>query len=207
MDITTMNPAEVRAAFRRNEWVRPTAGLAKGFVQANLVVLKKEMAFDFLLFCVRNPKPCPVLDVTEPGSPVPRLVAPEADLRTDLPRYRIYRHGELVEEVTDIQSYWEEDLVAFLLGCSFTFEQALLGNGIPVRHIEEKRNVPMYRTNIPCVPAGRFKGPMVVSMRPIPERDVVRAVQVTSRFPAVHGAPVQIGNPEAIGIRDLSRPD
>ncbi len=207
MDITTMNPAEVRAAFRRNEWVRPTAGLAKGFVQANLVVLKKEMAFDFLLFCVRNPKPSPFLDVTEPGSPVPRLVAPEADLRTDLPRYRIYRHGELVEEVTDIQSYWEEDLVAFLLGCSFTFEQALLGNGSPVRHIEEKRNVPMYRTNIPCVPAGRFKGPMVVSMRPIPERDVVRAVQVTSRFPAVHGAPVQIGNPEAIGIRDLSRPD
>jgi uncharacterized protein YcsI (UPF0317 family) len=156
---------------------------------------------------MRNPKPCPVLDVTEPGSPVPRMAAPAADLRTDLPKYRIYRRGELVEETTDIRSHWAEDLVAFLLGCSFTFEQALLANGIPVRHIEENCNVPMYRTSIPCVPAGRFKGPMVVSMRPIPEKQVVRAVQVTSRFPAVHGAPVQIGNPEAIGIRDLSRPD
>ncbi len=207
MDVAAMSPAELRALFRRNEWVRPTSGLARGFVQANLVVLKKDLAFDFLLFCMRNPKPCPVLDVTEPGSPVPRMAAPAADLRTDLPKYRIYRRGELVEETTDIRSHWEEDLVAFLLGCSFTFEQALLANGIPVRHMEENCNVPMYKTNIPCVPAGRFKGPMVVSMRPIPEKQVVRAVQVTSRFPAVHGAPVQIGNPEAIGIRDLSRPD
>lgn len=206
-NVADIKPAEARAMFRRNELIRPTAGMASGFTQANLAILKKELAFEFLLFCQRNPKPCPVLDVTEPGSPVPRLVAPEADLRTDLPKYRIYRHGELVEEVADIVKYWEDDMVAFLLGCSFTFEQALLNNGIPVRHIEENCNVPMYKTNIPCVKAGRFEGPMVVSMRPIPERDVVRAVQVTSRFPAVHGAPVHIGNPESIGIEDMDRPD
>lgn len=206
-NVADLQPAEARALIRRNEWVRPTSGMANGFAQANLVILKKELAFEFLLFCQRNPKPCPVLDVTEPGSPVPQLVAPGADLRTDLPKYRIYRQGELVEEVSDLLSYWEDDLVAFLLGCSFTFEQALLHNGIPVRHIEEDCNVAMYKTSITCVPAGRFAGPMVVSMRPIPEKDVVRAVQVTSRFPAVHGAPIHIGNPQAIGITDLQRPD
>lgn len=207
MNLASMHPAELRAMIRRNEWVRPTAGMASGFTQANLVILKKAWAFEFLLFCVRNPKPCPVLDVTEPGSPIPKLVAPKADLRTDLPKYHIYRHGELVEEVTHIKKYWEDDMVAFLLGCSFTFEQALMNNGIPIRHIEENRNVAMYKTNIPCVEAGRFKGPMVVSMRPIPEKDIVRAVQVTSRFPAVHGAPIHIGNPESIGIMDLDQPD
>ncbi|GAX91541.1 putative hydro-lyase [Effusibacillus lacus] len=207
MSVANMTPAEVRALIRRNELVRPTSGMANGYTQANMAILKKDLAFEFLLFCQRNPKPCPVLDVTEPGSPVPRLVAPGADLRTDLPKYRIYRHGELVEEVTDIVQYWEDDMVAFLLGCSFTFEQALMNNGIPVRHIEEECNVAMYKTNIPCVKAGRFEGPMVVSMRPIPEKDVVRAVQVTSRFPAVHGAPVHIGNPESIGIQDLHKPD
>ncbi|SEN22796.1 putative hydro-lyase [Lihuaxuella thermophila] len=207
MDVARMKPEEARAMIRRNEWTRPTSGVAGGYTQANLVILKKDLAFEFLLFCQRNPKPCPVLDVTEPGSPVPNLVAPEADVRTDLPKYRIYRHGELVEEVTDIVKFWEDDLVAFLLGCSFTFESAMLKNGIPVRHLEEGCNVPMYKTHIPCVKAGRFEGPMVVSMRPIPETHVVRAVQVTSRFPAVHGAPVQIGNPEAIGISNMDRPD
>jgi uncharacterized protein YcsI (UPF0317 family) len=207
IELSTAHPSKVREYIRRNEWRQPTSGLANGFTQANLVILKKELAFEFLLFCQRNSKPCPVIDVTEPGSPVPQLVAPDADLRTDIPKYRIYRNGELSEEVDDIISYWEDDMVAFLLGCSFTFEKALLDNGIPVRHIECGTNVPMYKTNIPCVKAGRFEGPMVVSMRPIPEKDVVRAVQVTSRFPAVHGAPIHIGNPESIGIRDLQKSD
>ncbi|GAB6935621.1 putative hydro-lyase [Calditerricola yamamurae] len=206
-DIAKLSPHEARMMIRRGEWVRPTPGMANGYVQANLVVLRKEWAFDFLLFCQRNPKPCPVLDVTEPGSPVPEQVAPTADLRTDVPKYRIYRHGELVEETTDLLSHWQDDFVAFLLGCSFTFEKALLDAGIPVRHLEEGKNVPMYRTTLPCRKAGPFEGPLVVSMRPIPAQDVARAVQVTARFPAAHGAPVHIGAPEAIGIHDLSRPD
>ncbi|CEH31403.1 hypothetical protein AM501_16240 [Aneurinibacillus migulanus] len=202
-----LTPTEARALIREGKWNRPTSGMAAGYTQANLAILKKELAFEFLLFCQRNPKPCPVLDVTEAGSPVPKLIAPDADIRTDIPAYRVYRHGELVDEVTDILSYWEDDMVAFLLGCSFTFEQAMLKNDIPVRHIEEDCNVPMYQTNIPCIKAGRFEGPMVVSMRPVPEKDVVRAVQVTSRFPAVHGAPVHVGNPASIGIRDIHQPD
>ncbi|AJQ25717.1 putative hydro-lyase [Pelosinus fermentans] len=206
-DTANMSPAEIRAMIRNNEWIKPTSGMAKGFTQANLAILKKDLAFEFLLFCQRNPKPCPILDVTEPGSPIPRLIAPEADIRTDIPKYRIYRSGELTEEVTDIMKYWEDDMVAFLIGCSFTFEHPLMNNGIPVRHIEENCNVAMYKTNIPCVKAGRFEGPMVVSMRPIPEKDVVRAVQITSRFPAVHGAPIQIGNPARIGIKDINKPD
>jgi uncharacterized protein YcsI (UPF0317 family) len=207
MDYTAMKPDAVRKLFRSNELELPTTGMARGFTQANLAILKKDLAFDFLLFCQRNPKPCPILDVTELGSGVPRLVAPGADLRTDVPRYRVYRHGELTDEVSDITNIWEDDMVAFLIGCSFTFENALMNNGIPIRYIEENRNVSMYKTNIPCVKAGRFEGPMVVSMRPMLEKDVVRAVQVTSRFPAVHGAPVHIGNPASIGIKDINKPD
>lgn len=206
-DIAQLTPAQARQWIREGRWTKPTAGMANGYAQANLAILPKELAFEFLLFCQRNPKPCPVLDVTEAGSPVPRLVAPDADIRTDIPKYRIYRDGEWVDEVTDITGYWQEDLVAFLLGCSFSFESALMNNGISIRHIEEHCNVPMYKTSIPCIPAGRFEGPMVVSMRPIPEKDVVRAVQVTSRFPAVHGAPVHIGHPEAIGIHNINKPD
>ena len=205
--VNEMRPDEVRALIRKGEITGPTAGMAGGFTQANLVILKKELAFEFLLFCQRNQKPCPILDVTDPGSPVPSITAPDADIRTDFPKYRVYRRGELADEVTDIHSLWENDMVGFLIGCSFTFEQALINNEIPVRHIEEKRNVPMYQTNIPCVPAGRFQGPMVVSMRPVPEEQAVRAVQVTSRFPAVHGGPVHIGSPEAIGITDIAKPD
>jgi uncharacterized protein YcsI (UPF0317 family) len=202
-----MNPAEARGMIRRGDWLKPTSGLANGYTQGNLVVLPKELAFEFLLFCQRNPKPCPVLDVTEPGSGVPALVAPEADLRIDIPKYRVYRNGELAEERKDITDLWDEGMVGFLLGCSFTFEHALMNNGISIRHIERGCNVPMFKTNIECVRAGRFEGPMVVSMRPIPEKDVVRAVQVTSRFPSVHGAPVHIGNPESIGIYNLYKPD
>ncbi len=199
--------AEVRARARRGELTGVTAGAASEYAQANLVILPRELACDFLLFCVRNPKPCPLLDITDPGSPVPRYAAPDADLRTDVPRYHVYRDGELVEEPTSIARYWSEDLVAFLLGCSFTFEQELLGAGIPLRHLECDCNVAMYRTTIACRPAGMFSGPLVVSMRPIPAHLVAAAVQISGRYPSVHGAPVHVGAPEALGIRDIDRPD
>jgi uncharacterized protein YcsI (UPF0317 family) len=178
-----------------------------GYVQANLVVLPRVQAFDFLLFCQRNPKPCPLLDVTEPGEAEPRLVAPGADLRTDLPRYRVFREGELTDEPTELRTLWRDDWVGFLIGCSFTFEDALLKAGLPVRHLEAGCNVPMFRTNVPCRPAGPFHGPLVVSMRPMTPAQAIRAVQVCSRFPRAHGAPVHVGDPAALGIRDLARPD
>ena len=206
-DLAKMTPAQIRKEIREGRLTIPTAGMAEGHVQANLAIVPKELAYDFLLFAQRNPKPCPVLDVTDPGDPEPRLMAPGADLRYDVPQYRIYRHGQLVDEVLNLEKYWRDDLVAFLLGCSFSFETALLKAGVPVRHIEEKCNVPMYITNLACRSAGRFAGPTVVSMRPIPEHQVVRAVQVTSRFPAVHGAPLHIGNPAGIGIKDVHCPD
>jgi uncharacterized protein YcsI (UPF0317 family) len=202
-----LTPVEWRLRFRQGELVRPTAGLAPGFVQANLVVLPQALAFDFLLFAQRNPKSCPLLEVVDPGSAEPRQMAPGADLRTDLPRYRVYRNGHLVEDPVDLLALWADDLVSFLIGCSFTFEAALVDAGVPVRHIEQGTNVPMYITSVPTVPAGVFHGPTVVSMRPVPAGKVVRAVQVTSRFPAVHGAPIHIGDPGAIGIRDIARPD
>jgi uncharacterized protein YcsI (UPF0317 family) len=197
----------VRQACRAGTWTDPTAGLAAGFTQANLVILPRDLAEDFLIFCQRNPKPCPLLAVTEPGDPCPRAVAQDADLRTDLPRYRIWRHGELIDEPTQINDYWQPDFVSFLIGCSFTFEGALQRAGVPVRHIDLNCNVPMFRTNVPCVPAGVFHGPLVVSMRPLKPADAIRAVQITSRFPRVHGAPVHIGLPGLIGITDLARPD
>ncbi|HUY99578.1 MAG TPA: putative hydro-lyase [Thermomicrobiaceae bacterium] len=200
-------PAAVRALARSGELDHHTAGMAAGYAQANLAILPRALAYEFLLFCQRNPKPCPLLDVTDAGSPEPRLVAPGADLRTDLPRYRVYRHGVLVDEPTDIVRLWRDDLVAFLLGCSYTFEAPMVEAGIAVRHLDCGRNVPMYRTNRACVPAGRIAGPLVVSFRAIPATQVARAVQVTSRFPAVHGAPVHIGDPESLGIRDLASPD
>lgn len=181
--------------------------MSLGYTQANLVILKKEYAFDFLLFCQRNSKPCPLVDVSDIGSFSPSKIAEGADIRKDIPKYRIYRDGVLIEEVNDVTEYWEDDMVCFLLGCSFTFETPLLASGIPVRHIEEGCNVPMYKTNIPCAKAGKFEGPMVVSMRPMLSTDAIRAVQITSRFPGVHGAPIQIGNPEGIGIHDISKPD
>ena len=201
------HPRELRARFRRGELIRPTTGMADGFAQANLVVLPKDLAGDFLLFCQRNPKPCPLLEVTEPGQFEPVRTAPGADLRTELPLYRIYRDGRLEGEVTDIAELWREDLVAFLLGCSFTFETALRRADIPLRHIQEDRDVAMYISSIETVPAGPFSGPLVVSMRPILQDKVARAVQVTARYPLAHGAPLHIGEPQAIGIGDLGRPD
>lgn len=208
--MTSLNewsPQEARREIRKGGWSRPTTGMANGYTQANLVVLPETLAFEFLLFCLRNPKPCPILDVTGVGSPVPRQVAPDADIRVDVPKYRVYRYGKLEDEREDISDLWDANSVGFLIGCSFTFEQALLGNEIPVRQIEEQRNVPMFETNIPCVSAGRFEGPLVVSMRPIPEKDLVRSIQVTSRFPSVHGAPVHVGNPKSIGVKNIHQPD
>ncbi|MFU0788469.1 putative hydro-lyase [Virgibacillus proomii] len=202
-----LSGSEVRMLIREKQISGSTAGMAGGFAQANLVVLKKEYAFDFLLFCQRNPKPCPILNVTDIGSYEPKQIAENADIRLDIPKYRIYKNGSFMEEVTDITAYWEEDMVAFLLGCSFTFETSLLNDGISIRHIEENCNVPMYKTNIPCEEAGIFSGPMVVSMRPMTNNDAIRAVQITSRYPAVHGAPVHFGDPSEIGIQDLSTPD
>jgi len=198
---------EVRAIIRRGEWAAPTPGLALGHAQANMIILPADWAYDFLLYATRNPKPCPILDVTETGDPEPKLIAPGADVRTDLPRYRVWENGELIRETTDILSEWRGDLVAFMIGCSFSFENALLEAGIGIRHIEENANVPMYLTNVPCVPAGRFSGNTVMSMRPIPHCQIARAVTCTARFPSVHGAPLHIGDPDAIGIRDIARPE
>jgi uncharacterized protein YcsI (UPF0317 family) len=198
-------PREARRAFR-NGLATTTAGLAPGYVQANMVSVSTEDAYDFLLFAQRNPKPCPVLDVTDRGS-TGTVLAPNADLRTDLPRYRVWRDGELTEEPTDVSHLWREDLVTFLIGCSFTFEAALVAAGVPVRHLEQGRNVPMYLTDQECRPAGRFGGPMVVSMRPIPAALVATAVEVSARIPAGHGAPVHVGEPSWLGIADLGAPD
>jgi uncharacterized protein YcsI (UPF0317 family) len=198
-------PAEARQRFREG-LVAPTTGWAAGFTQANMVMLPQDWAFDMLLFGQRNPQPVPLLDVTDPGATASRL-APDADLRTDVPRYRVWRDGELVAEPTDVSDLWRDDLVTFLIGCSFSFETALMAAQVPIRHIEQGRNVSMYMTNLDCQPAGRLSGPLVVSMRPIPARQVVTAVQVTERMPEVHGAPVHVGAPEALGIADVSTPD
>jgi uncharacterized protein YcsI (UPF0317 family) len=205
--MSVLTPVQIRALCRQEKFSSPTPGLASGYVQTNLIILPKSAAFDFLLFCHRNPKPCPLLDVTEVGDPEPRKVAPGSDLRTDLPRYHVFRQGQLVEEVTDIKQLWRDDFVAFLIGCSFSFEAAMLSAGLPVRHIEENKNVPMYKTNHACLSAGIFSGPLVVSMRPLSTTDAIKAVQVTSRFPQGHGAPVHLGDPSAIGILDIDRPD
>jgi len=201
------SPKELREMCRMGKWRAPTAGQTPGYVQTNVAVLPRDLAFDFLVFCQRNPKPCPLVEVLEAGVTEPKFTSPGADIRTDVPLYRIYRDGVLSGEVENILGEWRNDLVTFLLGCSFTFETAMMAAGLPLRHIEQNRNVSMYRTNIPTVPAGVFSGPMVVSMRPIPHNQVVRAVQVTSRFPGVHGAPVHIGDPAVIGISDLAQPD
>lgn len=202
-----MVPSELRELISAGKITGQTAGMAKGYTQANLAILKKEHAFDFLLFCQRNPKSCPLIDVTEVGSYTPGIIASNSDIRTDIPKYRIYKDGVFTDEVTDITNYWEEDMVAFLIGCSFTFETPLLEAGIPIRHIEESCNVPMYKTNITCKKAGVFEGPTVVSMRPMSSQDAIRATQITSRFPSVHGAPIHIGEPNQIGIKDINKPD
>ena len=192
---------------REERWTEPTLSLAPGYVQANLAALPRELAFDFLLFCQRNPQPCPLLEVVEPGDVEPRQMAPGSDLRSDLPRYRVFRRGEAVREVTDATDYWRDDLVSFLIGCGFSFQQAITDAGIRLRHFEESKSDPTFVTNVETVPAGVFHGPMVVSMWPIHWRDVSRVVQITTRFPSAHGAPVHIGDPADLGIEDILRPE
>jgi uncharacterized protein YcsI (UPF0317 family) len=207
MDRSVETGARERRRIRGGEFRGSTAGLAAGNVQANLVILPKALAHDFLRFAQANPKPCPVLAVSEPGDPRLPVLGEDLDIRTDLPKYRVWRRGELVEEPLEIRHLWRDDLVSFALGCSFSFEQALVEEGIELRHMTCGSNVPMYRTNIRCTPAGPFAGPLVVSMRPLTPGDAIRSIQITSRFPSVHGAPVHIGLPEAIGIKDLATPD
>jgi uncharacterized protein YcsI (UPF0317 family) len=201
------NGRAARQAARRGELVGQTSGAAPEYVQGNVVILPRELAYDFLLYCQRNPRPCPLLAVGDPGDPHLPALGEDIDIRTDVPRYRVWRDGRLAEEPNDIAALWQVDLVTFVLGCSFSFEQALLAAGVPLRHVERGDNVAMFRTGIATVPAGRFSGPLVVTLRPLRPRDAIRATQVTSRFPAVHGAPVHIGDPAAIGIADLARPD
>ena len=192
MNNLPVNPQSLRNLIRQGKLSQPTRGMAPGHVQANLAILPKSLAFEFLLFCQRNPKPCPLIEVVEAGSVEPVSTAPGADLRTDIPKYRVFEYGEMVAEVEDVSGFWNEDLVSFLLGCSFSFENSLIRAGISLRHFENGTNVAMYVTNIPTKTSGLFSGPMVVSMRPIPRHQVVRAVQITSRFPGVQGAPVHI---------------
>ena len=197
----------VRLACRAGALDGLTAGLAPGYVQGNLAILPRDWADEFLRFCQANPKPCPVLGVSDAGDPTIPVLGADLDIRTDLPRYRVWRDGVLVDEPRDIGALWRDDLVSFVLGCSFSFEEALLQADVPVRHIALGCNVPMYRTSIQTQRAGRFHGPMVVSMRPMKPADAIRAVQITTRLPSVHGAPVHLGLPEAIGISDLAKPD
>lgn len=199
------SPAAAREAFRSG-LVRPTAGIAHGYVQCNLLALPQEDAFDFLLFAQRNPKSCPIVEVLDAGE-LNSPIMPQGDISRDLPSYRIFEHGQMVKEVADASSYWRNDLVAFLIGCSFTFESALLDAGLHVAHIQQGRNVPMYRTNVATRQAGKFSGPMVVSMRPFAPGQIADAARITARFPGMHGAPVHVGDPAALGIADLSRPD
>jgi uncharacterized protein YcsI (UPF0317 family) len=205
--IDRLIPKEIRRLIRKGKWDKPTAGVALGYAQANLVILPQKYAFDFLLFCQRNPKPCPLLEVLEPGQHQTKFSASDADIRTDIPRYHIYRKGKLEDTPQEIKNLWKPEFVTFLLGCSFSFEEALLKAKISIRHIEENKNVPMYITNLVCEPAGIFHGPMVVSMRPIPLSDVTRVSQITSRYFFVHGAPIHMGNPSRIGIKNLKKPD
>jgi len=200
------DPREARRRIRSQRHTGHTAGLAPGHVQGNLVILPEAYAHEFLRYCWLNPKPCPLLATSEPGDPRLPALAEDLDIRTDVPSYRVFRDGEAVEDVPDIRHLWTGDMVAFVLGCSFSFEQAILEDGIPLRHIAEGKGVPMYLTSVATRPAGRFSGDLVVSMRPFTPAHAIRAIQITSRFPNVHGAPVHVGKPEMIGIADIDRP-
>tara|TARA_R110002124_G_scaffold26478_9_gene95197 strand:+ start:2404 stop:3186 length:783 start_codon:yes stop_codon:yes gene_type:complete len=204
--ISTLSPDELRRKIRAGEHIGNTSGSAPGFVQCNIVILPASHAPDFLRFCQLNPKPCPLIAVGEAGDPTLPALG-DIDIRTDVPAYRVFRDGDLTEEVSNIRSLWRDDLVTFALGCSFSFEEALLADGLEVRNISQGRNVPMYRTNIDCVDSGPFTGNMVVSMRPYCAADAIRAIEICSHFPDVHGAPIHLGDPQLIGIADLSQPD
>ncbi|TAG47586.1 MAG: putative hydro-lyase [Betaproteobacteria bacterium] len=198
---------ELRSRIRCGEFHSHTSGIADDFVQGNVVILPQKYAKDFAAFCENNPKPCPVLAMSALGEPMLESLGADIDIRTDVPRYRVWRNGELTAEPKDISSLWRDDLVTFVIGCSFSFEWALAKEGISLRHVAEGKNVAMYRTHVPTNPAGVFYGPMVVSMRPLSADDAARAFEITARYPRVHGAPVHMGDPSAIGIADLQRPD
>jgi uncharacterized protein YcsI (UPF0317 family) len=210
MDDGVMGSAEagaVRRRIRSGYWTGPTAGLAPGFVQGNVVILPRDWAEDFERFCRANAKACPILAISEPGSPALPTLGADIDMRHDLPRYRVYRDGVLAVEPTDVADLWRDDLVTFVIGCSFTFEHPLIEAGIPLRHVREGRNVAMYKTSLATIPAGRWQGPTVVSMRPLTPENAARAAEISSRFPDMHGGPLHGGDPAAIGIRDIARPD
>ncbi len=202
-----MSPYEIRKLTREGKITHQTCGMCDGYAQGNLLILPKEHAYDFLLFTQRNPKSCPILEVGDVGSRKLKKMAKDADIATDIPKYRIWEYGELKGEYTDISKFWRNDFVYFLIGCSFSFEGELLAADVPVRHIEEGKNVPMYLTDIECEPAGIFHGKLVVSMRPMPADQVIKAVSVTASMPRVHGAPIHIGDPKKIGINDINKPD
>lgn len=206
MNYSEMKPNEVRHLIRQNKITWPTSGMCSGYAQANLVILPKDLAYDFLLFTQRNAKSCPILEVSDAGSKNLKYLA-DVDITRDIPKYRVYENGILTGEYTSIENLWRDDFVSFLIGCSFSFESELLDAEIPVRHIEENCNVPMFITNIDCEPAGIFYGKMVVSMRPIPYEQVIKSVMVTSSMPKVHGTPIHIGDPSVIGISEISKPD
>ena len=206
-DYSRYSPKEVRKLIRDGEITYHTSGMCDGYAQANLCILPFSDAYDFLLFTQRNPKSCPILEVGDVGSRLIKTMADNADVAKDIPKYRVYKNGVLTEERTDIADLWQDDFVYFLIGCSFSFESELLASDIPVRHIEKGCNVPMFLTNIDCESAGKFHGKLVVSMRPIPSSLVAKASAVTAQMPRVHGAPIHVGNPEAIGIKDVMKPD
>lgn len=201
------DPKEVRRRISNGEITGNTSALCPGYAQANLVILPKDWAFDFLLFALRNPKPCPLLEILDPGQPLTSQIAAGADVRKELPRYRVWRNGELVNEPNDISDLWQDDLVSFFLGCSFSFDDALIKAGLPVRHIQQNRNVPMYITSVKNQQASRLGGPLVVSMRPMPNNLVDKAAEVSDRFGGAHGAPVHRGDPGQIGIKDINNPE
>lgn len=206
-DLRNASPAEVRAAIRAGDYRSHTAGLGAGYLQSNLAILPERAALDFMRFCQRNPKPCPLSGVSDTGDPMMFTLGRDIDIRTDVPAYNIYRDGKLADTVFDIRDTWQDDFVAFALGCSFTFENALMRAGIDMWHIANDRTVPMFRSGIDTVPAGPFAGKMVVSMRAIPVDRVAEATEISGRYPLAHGAPVHVGDPAAIGIADLDRPD
>ena len=206
-DLCTMTAAEARGHFRTGAYSGHTAGIAPGMLQGNVVILPANLALDFSRFCQRNPQPCPLIGVTDTGDPMMRTLGEDIDIRTDVPAYRIYEYGELKDEVTDISALWQDDFVAFAIGCSFSFEDALIQDGIKLRHLEQNKTVSMFITDIMTEPAGPFSGGTVVSMRPLPIQDAIRASAICARFPQAHGQPVHMGDPAEIGITDINAPD
>ena len=206
-EMRNASPRDIRRMIREDRFVGNTSGFSLGYLQGNLAILPAEYAMDFLRYCQRNPKPCPLVGVSDTGDPTLPSLGSDIDIRTDIPSYNVYRDGELCEQVSNIKDLWRDDFVTFIIGCSYTFEHALMAEGVSLRHIDEDKTVSMYHTNIETVPAGPFRGGTVVSMRPLSVEKAIRAIEITSRFPQAHGTPVHFGDGKEIGIADLSKPD